>query len=55
MNAELNRLERRRSRRFTVHMQVSVQFEGRSCRGLVQDLSGRGIFFYAETALPEEW
>jgi hypothetical protein len=53
MNAELNRLERRGAQRFAVHMPVSVEFEGRSVAGFVQDLSGRGIFFYAETALPE--
>jgi hypothetical protein len=53
MNTDLNRLERRGAQRFEVHMPLSVEFEGRSVPGYVQDLSGRGIFFYAETALPE--
>jgi hypothetical protein len=53
MNTDLNRLERRGAQRFEVHMPLSVEFDGRSVPGYVQDLSGRGIFFYAETALPE--
>jgi hypothetical protein len=57
MNTDPNRLEhcleRRGAQRFEVNLPLSVQFEGRTVHGFTQDLSGRGIFFYAETALPE--
>jgi hypothetical protein len=53
MGATPNRLERRGAQRFEVHQPLSVHFEGRTVPGFTQDLSGRGIFFYAETALPE--
>ena len=55
MNTDPNRLERRAAQRFEVHQSSSlaVHFEGRNVPGFIQDLSGRGIFFYAETALPE--
>ncbi len=48
-----NHLERRGAQRFEVHLPVSVHFEGRTVPGFTQDLSGRGIFFYAEAALPQ--
>jgi len=32
---------------------LAVHFDGRTAPGFTQDLSGRGIFFYAEAALPE--
>jgi hypothetical protein len=48
-----HRLERRGAQRFEVHLPLSVHFEGRTVPGFTQDLSGRGIFFYAETALPQ--
>ena len=32
---------------------LAVHFEERTVPGFAQNLSGRGIFFYAETALPE--
>jgi PilZ domain len=32
---------------------LAVHFDGRTAPGFTQDLSGRGIFFYTETALPE--
>jgi hypothetical protein len=48
-----NRLERRGAQRFEVHLPLAVQFEGRTIPAFTQDLSGRGIFFYAEAALPE--
>ncbi len=53
MNTDLNRLERRGAQRFEVHLPLAVEFEGRHFHGFTQDVSGRGIFFYAETALPE--
>jgi PilZ domain len=46
-------LERRGAQRFEVHLPLSIHFEGRTVPGFTQDLSGRGIFFYAETALPQ--
>jgi len=48
-----NHLERRGAQRFEVHLPLAVHFEGRTVPGFTQDLSGRGIFFYAETTLPE--
>ncbi len=50
-----NCLERRAAQRFEVHQSsaLAVHFEGRTVPGFIQNLSGRGIFFYAETALPE--
>ena len=53
MSTVPNRLERRGAQRFEVHLPLSVHFEGRTVPGFTQDLSGRGIFFYAETALPQ--
>jgi hypothetical protein len=55
MSADPNRLERRAAQRFEIHQSLSlaVHFEGRSVPGFIQNLSGRGIFFYAETTLPE--
>jgi hypothetical protein len=53
MSTDPNRLERRGAQRFEVHLPLSVQFDGRTVPGFIQDLSGRGIFFYAETTLPE--
>jgi PilZ domain len=47
------RLERRGAQRFEVHLPLAVQFEGRTVPGFTQDLSGRGILFYAETTLPQ--
>ena len=48
-----HRLERRGAQRFEVSLPLAVRFDGRTVHGFAQDLSGRGIFFYAETALPE--
>jgi PilZ domain len=48
-----HRLERRGAQRFEMHLPLAVHFDGRTVPGFTQDLSGRGIFFYAETALPE--
>ncbi|HEY6303019.1 MAG TPA: PilZ domain-containing protein [Terriglobales bacterium] len=57
MSTDPNRLEhcleRRGAQRFEVHLPLAVQFEGRTVHGFTQDLSGRGMFFYAETALAE--
>lgn len=52
MSTDPNRLERRSAQRFEVQLPLSVHFDGRTVPGFAQDLSGRGIFFYAETALP---
>jgi hypothetical protein len=46
-------VERRGAQRFEVNLPLAVHFEGRTVPGFTQDLSGRGIFFYAETTLPE--
>jgi PilZ domain len=46
-------LERRGAQRFEVHLPLSIHFDGRTVPGFTQDLSGRGIFFYAETPLPQ--
>jgi hypothetical protein len=48
-----HRLERRGAQRFEVHLPLAVHFEGRTVPGFTEDLSGRGIFFYAETTLPQ--
>jgi hypothetical protein len=48
-----HRLERRGAQRFEMHLPLAVHFDGRTVPGFTQDLSGRGIFFYAETTLPE--
>jgi len=55
MSTEPNRLERRAAQRFEVHQasSLAVHFEGRTVPGFIQNLSSRGVFFYAETALPE--
>lgn len=48
-----NRLERRGAQRFEVHQPLAVHFDGQTVPGFIQNLSGRGIFLYAETALPQ--
>lgn len=53
MSTGPNRLERRGAQRFEVHQPLAVHFEGRTVPGFIQNLSGRGIFCYAETTLPE--
>jgi PilZ domain len=53
MNTDPNRLERRGAQRFELHLPLAIHFDGRTVPGFTQDLSGRGIFFYAETALPQ--
>jgi hypothetical protein len=46
-------VERRGAQRFEVHLPLAIHFEGRTVPGFTQALSGRGVFFYAETTLPE--
>ena len=53
MGTDPNRLERRAAQRFSLHLPLAVHFEGRTVPGFTQDLTGRGIFFYAETSVPE--
>lgn len=57
MSSDLNRheqnVERRGAQRFGAHLPLAVHFEGRTVPGFTQDLSGRGIFFYSEAALPQ--
>lgn len=53
MNTEPNRMERRVGQRFELNLPLAVHFGGRTVHGFTQDLSGRGIFFYAETALTD--
>ena len=47
-----NRLERRSAQRFDVLLPVAVHFDGRTIPAFTQNLSGRGIFFYTEAAIP---
>ncbi len=51
MNTEPNRMERRVGQRFALNLPLAVHFDGQTVHGFTQDLSGRGIYFYAETAL----
>ena len=53
MSTDSNRLERRGAQRFELHLSLAIHFEGRTVPGFTQDLSGRGIFFYAETTIPQ--
>lgn len=53
MKESPGRLERRAAQRFELHLPLVVRFEGRTIPGFIQNLSGRGIFFYPETDLPE--
>ena len=46
-------LERRGAQRFEMHLPLAVHFDERTVPGFTQDLSGRGMFFYADAALPE--
>src|SRR5260370_5208451 len=46
-------LERRGAQRFAMHLPLAVHFDGRAVPGFTQDLTGRGIFFYAQTTPPE--
>jgi len=48
-----NRLERRSAQRFDVLLPLAVHFDGRMIPAFTQNLSGRGIFFYAEAAISE--
>lgn len=48
-----NRLERRSAQRFDVLVPVAIHFDGRTIPAFTQNLSGRGILFYAEAAIPE--
>ncbi|MGA7291223.1 MAG: PilZ domain-containing protein [Terriglobales bacterium] len=53
MSTSPNHLERRSAQRFEAHLPLAVHFEGRTVPAFTQDLSGRGIFLYAETPLPQ--
>jgi hypothetical protein len=46
-------LERRSAQRFEMNLPLAVRFDGRTVPGFTQDLTGRGVFFYADTTLPE--
>ena len=48
-----NRLERRSAYRFEVLLPLAIHFDGRMIPAFTQNLSGRGMFFYAEAAIPE--
>jgi len=48
-----NRIERRSAQRFEVLLPVAVRYNGQVIPGFTQNLSGRGMFFYAEAAIPE--
>jgi PilZ domain-containing protein len=51
MNTEPNRVERRVCQRFELNLPLAVHFDGQTVPGFTRDLSGRGICFYAKTAL----
>jgi PilZ domain-containing protein len=51
MNTAPNRMERRAGQRFELDLPLIVHLGGRTVQGFTQDLSGRGIFFYAEASL----
>jgi len=53
MSAEPVRMERRAGQRFEVNLPVSIQVGDRTLAGFTQDVSARGVFLYAEAALPE--
>jgi len=53
MTSDSNRLERRAAQRFELHLPLAVRFEVRTVSGFIQDLSARGVFFYAEANPPE--
>src|SRR6202051_5172203 len=53
MSVDPNRLERRGAQRFEVQLPLETYLDGRNVPGFTQDLSGRGIFFFAEVALVE--
>ncbi len=48
-----NRLERRSAHRIEVLLALAVHFDGQTVPAFTQNLSGRGIFFYTEAAVPE--
>lgn len=48
-----HRHERRGAQRFDVHLPLTVRFDGQTVPGFTQNLSGRGLFLFAETALPQ--
>ena len=48
-----HRLERRSAQRFEMNLPLAVHLDGRTVPGFTQDLTGRGVFLYAETTLPE--
>jgi hypothetical protein len=52
MSTDPNGIERRGAQRFEVPLPLSVHFEGRTVPGFTQDLSGRGVFLYAEMSPP---
>lgn len=53
MSADPNRLERRGAHRFEVHQPLTIHLDGQTVPGFTQDLSGRGVFFYAQAELGE--
>ena len=48
-----NRLERRSAQRFEVLLPLAVHYNGQLIPAFTQNLTGRGVFFYAEAAIPE--
>jgi hypothetical protein len=48
-----NRLERRSAQRFDVLLPLAIHFDGQTIPAFTQNLSGRGIFFYAEATIPD--
>ena len=50
MSTDSVQLERRCGQRFQLHMPLTLHVEGRAVPGYAQDVSGRGMFLFAETA-----
>jgi hypothetical protein len=48
-----NRLERRSAQRFEVLLPLAIHYAGRTIPAFTQNLTGRGIFFYADAPIPE--
>jgi len=53
MSTDSVQLERRCGQRFRSHIPLALHVEGRGIPGYAQDVSGRGLFLYADTSVRE--
>jgi len=53
MHTDPSRLERRAAQRFEANLPLTIHYQERTFPGFTQDISGRGIFFYTDTVLPQ--